>query len=136
MALAGENYHVGREAREQYGEPMAGDAEGRADGQVQGYNLRLIMTQVESNKLMPTMPTGYRRKDFIGVLPHFATGILKKVFADGHDGIYRVHLPLLPNGKADINDTPHAPVWPSMPDINDGYPEGNAGLAKPLCNSI
>jgi FAD dependent oxidoreductase len=59
MALAGENYHVGRESREQYGEPMAGDAEGRADGQVQGYNFRLIMTQVESNICL-CCPTGRR----------------------------------------------------------------------------
>lgn len=28
----------------------------------------------------------------------------------------------MPNGKTDVNDTPHAPVRLSMPDINDAYP--------------
>jgi hypothetical protein len=125
MAAAGESYHVGRESRAQYGEPMAGDAQGRADGQVQGYNLRLIMTQVEEKKLMAEAPEGYDREDFVGVLQHFESGKLKKVFDSGHHGIYRAHLPLLPNGKTDVNDTPHAPVRLSMPDINDAYPEAS-----------
>jgi hypothetical protein len=132
MALAGENYHVGRESRRQYGEPMAGDAQGSGDGQVQGYNFRFVMTQVEANKRMPAAPAGYRREDFVGVLQHFASGKLKKVFSPGHDGIYRAHLPLLPNGKADINDTPHAPVRLSMPDINDGYPDGDADTRRAI----
>ena len=126
MAMAGESFHVGRESRVQYGEPMAGDQSGRADGQVQGYNFRFIMTQVESNKLMAPKPDGYRREDFAGVLPHFKSGRLKKVFSPQRDGIFRAHLPMMPNGKTDVNDTPHAPVRLSMPDINDGYPNGNA----------
>jgi hypothetical protein len=126
LAAAGENYHVGRESRSQYGEPMAGNHQGEADGQVQGYNFRFVMTEVQGNQRLPSAPIGYDRKNFIGVLPHFATGKLQKVFSSGRDGIYRAHLPLLPNGKADVNDTPHAPVRLSMPDINDGYPEGDA----------
>jgi hypothetical protein len=132
MALAGENYHVGRESRRQYGEPMAGDAQGSGDGQVEGYNFRFVMTQVEANKRMPAASAGYQREDFVGVLQHFASGKLKKVFSPGHDGIYRAHLPLLPNGKADINDTPHAPVRLSMPDINDGYPDGDADTRRAI----
>jgi len=128
MAMAGENFHVGRESSGQYGEPMAGDGDGQADGQVQGFNYRFIMTQVESNKLMPSAPDGYNRDDFVGVLPHFQSKTLTKVFSDGHDGIYRAHMPLLPNGKADVNDTPKVPVRLSMPDINDAYPNGDAKL--------
>jgi hypothetical protein len=126
MAMAGENYHVGRESRSQYGEPLAGDERGGADAQVQGYNFRFVMTTVAENRRMPAAPEGYRRDDFAGVLAHFSSGKLTKVFASGHDGIYRAHLPRLPNGKADVNDTPHAPARLSMPDINDGYPEGDA----------
>lgn len=125
MALAGENYHIGRESRAQYGEAQAGDELGHADGQLQGYNYRFIMTQVEENKVPAPKPKGYRREDFTGVLPHFTSGKLTKVFSAKHDGIYRAHLPLMPNGKADVNDTPHAPVRLSMPDINDNYPEAN-----------
>jgi FAD dependent oxidoreductase len=130
MALAGESYHVGREARAQYGEPLAGDVEGQADGQVQGYNFRFVMTKDPANKVMPQAPAGYNREDFVDVLPHFASGRLKKVFDDGHAGIYRAHLPLLPNGKADVNDTPRAPVRLSMPDINDAYPDADAATRQ------
>ena len=125
MAMAGENYHVGRESREQYGEPMAGDSEGRADGQVQGYNFRLIMTQDPENILMPTAPEGYKREDFVGGLDAFKSNELKKVFASDRSGIYRAHMPLMPNGKSDVNDTPHSPVRLSMPDINDSYPDAD-----------
>lgn len=130
MAMAGESYHVGRESRAQYSEPLAGDPQGQADGQVQGYNFRFVMTKDPANKVMPQAPAGYKRDDFVGVLPHFTSGRLKKVFDDGRAGIYRAHLPLLPNGKADVNDTPHAPVRLSMPDINDAYPDGDAATRQ------
>lgn len=71
MALAGEPYHFGRESRDQYGEPMAGNAQGQADGQVQGYNLRLIMTTDRSNMRETPPPQDYNREDFVGVLPVF-----------------------------------------------------------------
>jgi len=126
MAAAGESYHLGRESRAQYGEPLAGNAQGEADGQVQGYNLRLIMTEREDNKLMPVAPEGYRREDFTGILPLFASGRLTKVFSPDRDGIYRAHMMRLPNEKWDVNDTPRAPVRLSLPDLNDAYPEGDA----------
>ena len=128
MAMAGENYHVGRESRAQYGEPLAGDAKGQGDGQVQGYNFRLCMTQVEANKLMPVAPKGYKREDFAPVLPLIASGKVKRIFHEVHDGIYRYHI--LVNGKADVNDTPHAAVRLSMPDINDEWPEADAATRQ------
>ena len=130
MAMAGESYHIGRESRAQYSEPLAGDAQGQADSQVQGYNFRFVMTQDPANKVMPQAPVGYKREDFVEVLSHFTSGRLKKIFDDGRAGIYRAHLPLLPNGKADVNDTPHAPVRLSMPDINDDYPDADAAARR------
>ncbi|MCB1122899.1 MAG: FAD-dependent oxidoreductase, partial [Verrucomicrobiae bacterium] len=102
-----------------------GDEQGRADGQVQGYNLRLIMTYVEENRREVKPPEGYRREDFVGALQHFRSGAITKVFAPDRSGIYRAHEPHLPNGKTDVNDTPHALIRLSMPDINDAYPDGN-----------
>ena len=125
FAAAGENFHVGRESRSQYGEPLAGDENGDADGQVQGYNFRLCMTTVEENKLYPPAPEGYDRKDFTPILPLIAAGKITKIFDSAHAGIYRAHLPLLPNGKTDVNDAPNAPARMSMPDINDEWPLGD-----------
>jgi hypothetical protein len=132
MAMAGENYHVGRESRAQYGEPLAGDENGQADGQVQGYNFRLCMTQVAGNKLAPVAPVNYRREDFTGVLALIQSGKLTKVFDGGHKGIFRAHQPLMPNGKADVNDAPGAPARLSMPDINDAWPEADAATRQRL----
>ena len=125
LAAAGESYHVGRESSSQYGEPMAGNPQGEADGQVQGYNLRLIMTTDTTNMREPVQPAGYNRDDFVDVLQAFESGKLKHVFASDRSGIYRAHAPGMPNDKADINDTPHAAVRLSMPDINDAYPDGD-----------
>ena len=134
MAAAGENFHVGRESRAQYGEPLAGDENGNADGQVQGYNFRLCMTQVEENKLYPAAPEGYDRKDFSPILSIIAEGKLKKIFDSKHEGIYRAHLPLLPNGKTDVNDAPNAPARMSMPDINDEWPLGDRATRERIFN--
>ncbi len=84
------------------------------------------MTRVEENRLMPTAPEGYDRKDFENIVPVLESGKLEGIFSGSRGSIFRAHLPLLPNGKADVNDTPHSPVRLSMPDINDGYPEGDA----------
>lgn len=124
MAKAGVAYTVGREGPDAYGESLAADVPKGGDRQVQGYNFRLVMTDHPDNRVLPQVPQGYKREDFVGVLDLFASGKLKKVFSGDHDGIYRTHLPLLPNRKADVNDTPHAPVRLSMPDINAGYPDG------------
>ncbi|MCR9116264.1 MAG: FAD-dependent oxidoreductase [bacterium] len=132
MAAAGEPYHIGRESRRQYGETMAGDAQGNADGQVQGYNLRLIMTTVKSNQRQTLPPDGYDRADFVGVLPVFESSKLKHVFAADRSGVFRAHLPLMPNNKTDVNDTPHSPVRLSMPDINDAYPEGDQAIRREI----
>lgn len=125
MAKAGVDYTVGREGPEAYGESLAADVPKGGDKQVQGYNFRFCMTNVRENRVMPEKPAGYKREDFEGVLQWFESGKIKKVFSGEHDGIYRTHLPLLPNDKADVNDTPHAPVRLSMPDINDAYPDGD-----------
>jgi hypothetical protein len=128
LAAAGESFHVGRESREQYGEPLAGNAQGQADGQVQGYNFRLIMTTRADNRIMPAAPAGYRREDFVGALAPFRSGRLTRVFAAGREGVFRAHEPILPNDKYDVNDTPKSPIRLSLPDLNDAYPEADATL--------
>ncbi len=125
LAQAGVDYHVGREGRQQFGESLAGDEQGRADAQVQGYNYRYVLTDMPENRVMCQQPAGYDREDFVGVLQHLGPGGIEETISGGHRGIFRTHLPLLPNRKADVNDTPHAPVRLSMPDINDEYPDGD-----------
>jgi hypothetical protein len=134
FAAAGENFHVGRESRSQYGEPLAGDENGQADGQVQGYNFRLCMTTAEENRLYPPAPEGYDRNDFTPILPLIVAGKSTKIFDSKHAGIYRAHLPLLPNGKTDVNDAPNAPARMSMSDINDEWPLADHATRQRIFN--
>lgn len=123
MAAAGVPFRVGREGRDEYGESLAPE---RPDDQLQGYNFRLIATRDPSNRVSPSQPDGYRREDFAGVIPLLQDGRLKGVFGYPNDFIYKAQIPVLPNGKYDINDVSHSAVRLSLPGENLGWPRGDA----------
>lgn len=127
MAAAGVDYRIGRESRDTYGESLAPE---HGDGRVQGFNFRYVLTDVPENRVYAAAPAGYDRDDFAGVLRHLGPSGIEAPMSGGHAGIFRTHLPLLPNRKADVNDTPHAPIRLSMPDINDDYPDGDAATRR------
>lgn len=126
LAAAGVPFRVGREARSEYGESLAPET---ADGQLQGYNFRLIMTREPANRVAPVAPPGYRREDFLEVLPLFASGRLKTVFGTTPTAVYKAQTPPLPNGKFDVNDMSHGPVRLSMPPSNAAWPDVEARKA-------
>ena len=123
MARAGVAHRVGREGRDEYGESLAPD---RADGQLQAYNFRFIMTKDPALRVPVERPDGYRRDDFAGVLPMLADGRIKSVFGYPSGCLYKAQLPRLPNGKYDINDVSRGLVRLSLPGANLGWPEGDA----------
>jgi len=123
LAAAGAEYRVGREGRAEYGESLAPE---QLDDQVQGYNFRFIMTQIPENRAPIEAPTGYSREEFLPVLPLLGKPPIKTVFCASSGGLYKAHLPPLPNGKHDINDVSRSIVRLSLPDINNGWPEGDA----------
>ena len=126
MALAGESWRVGREGRAQYGESLAPE---QADAQLQAYNFRLTFTNVADHRVAINAPAGYRREDFISILPLLEKNAFKAVFTatSGHNnGIYKAQLPQLPNGKFDINDVSHSAARLSMPGANLGWPDGDS----------
>ena len=126
MARAGIEYRIGREARSEYGESLAPL---HADRQLQGYNFRLTMTDRADNQVPVPQLDGYRREDYLPLLPLFANGTIKRVFGDPFTnlagGIYKRQTPKLPNGKRDINDVSHSPVRLSLPNLNLEWPEGD-----------
>lgn len=126
MHAAGAPYRVGREGREEFGESLA---PATPDLQLQGYNFRLTMTRDPENRVTPTAPEGYRRKEFIGVLPLLESGKITKLFGKGPPAIFKAQIPSLPNGKFDINDVSHGPVRLSLPGENWGWPDGDGGVA-------
>ena len=129
MARAGVPYAVGREARAAYGESLAPKT---ADGQLQGYNFRLIMTRRPELRVMPSAPKGYSREQFIELLPLLSSGKVKTVFCSSSGGLYKAQLPPLPNGKHDVNDVSRAIVRLSLPSINNDWPDGSVQTREQL----
>jgi hypothetical protein len=126
MAAARVPFRVGREGRAEFSESLAPD---KPDTQLQGYNFRLIMTQVPENRVLPSAPEGFRREDFTGILPLLDGKTIDRIFGEKTTQIYKAHTPQLPNGKHDINDMSRGPVRLSLPGENDAWPDGGGGAA-------
>ena len=101
-----------------------------ADSQVQGYNFRLAMTRDPANRVTPAAPPGYRREDFVGVIPLLESGRIEAVFGYPAPYIYKSQIPPLPNGKRDINDVSRSPVRLSLPDLAAGWPDGDEAARR------
>nr|WP_236649355.1 FAD-dependent oxidoreductase [Rhodopirellula sp. SM50] len=128
LAAAGVPYRVGREARSEYGESLAPET---ADGQVQGYNFRLCMTQNESNRVPIPVPDNYNREDYAAIVPLVKAGAFDAAFGyPGRRFILKAHLPVMPNGKHDINDVSKGLVRLSLPGHNRDYPEGDVATRR------
>ena len=125
LAKAGIPFRVGREGREQFGETLAPE---RGDGQLQAYNFRFIMTKDPANRVTPVEPLGYRREDFVGVLPLLESGKSSESSAI-QGAVSSRQTPLLPNGKYDINDVSTGLVRLSLPGRNLAWPDGDAASA-------
>lgn len=129
MAMAGVPFRLGREARAEYGESLAPET---ADAQVQAYNFRLILTQEPANRVLPPAPAGYRREDYLALVPMLAEGKFRSVFCQNTGGIYKAHRPLLPHGKYDINDVSKGLVRLSLPELSREWTEGDAAARDRL----
>jgi hypothetical protein len=127
-------YRIGRESTREYGERFAGvlffdqgkilpGSTGEADTHTQCYNFRLIMTDRPENRVPVEKPEGYRRSDYVSLLPHFRSGRIRQIFTEPASGILRVQK--IPNGKADINDIKNAPIRLSLAGQNDAWPDGS-----------
>jgi hypothetical protein len=122
MAKAGVKYRVGREGRDEYGESLAPE---KADDQLQAYNFRFCATNDPANRVPIAAPPGYRREDFLAVLPILAGGKIDTVFGYPSRCIVKAQTPALPNKKYDINDVSRGLVRLSMPGHNLDWPEGD-----------
>jgi len=125
IAAAQAPYRIGVESRDEYGE-AAGPADGSGD--LQGYNFRFVMTDVAANRVPVTAPKGYRREDFAGLAQLVAEGKIKRAFGGYRetDNIVKAQIPILPNGKRDINDVSNGFVRLSLPGDQLMWPEGDA----------
>ncbi|MDG1897523.1 MAG: FAD-dependent oxidoreductase [Fuerstiella sp.] len=128
LASAGVPYRVGREARSEYGESLAPET---ADEELQGYNFRLCMTQNPTNRVPIPVPEDYDREDYADLIPLVEAGKFKSAFGyPGRPFVLKAHLPVLPNGKHDINDVSKGLVRLSLPGHNLKYPDGDLATRR------
>lgn len=128
LAAAGVPYRVGREAKSEYNESLAPE---KTDDELQGYNFRLCMTQNPDNRVPIPVPDNYRREDYAGIVTLVNADEFPSAFGyPGRRFILKAHLPILPNGKHDINDVSKSLVRLSMPGRNRDYPEGDLSIRR------
>ena len=125
IAAAQAPYRIGVESRDEYGESAA---PADSSGDLQGYNFRFVMTQDPANRVPVSAPKGYRREDFAGLAQLIQEGKIKRAFGGyrDSDNIVKAQIPVLPNGKRDINDVSNGLVRLSLPGEQLGWPEGDA----------
>ena len=86
-AAAGVPFRLGREGRDEFGEPCAGkiyrwwkhgpDEDGTtycADDAIQAYNYRLCLTTVKENSVPVEKPQGYDRNEYVSLIDDVLTG--------------------------------------------------------------
>ena len=85
-AAAGVPFRVGRESKEEYGEPGAGrtyeywksqpseDSTGESDNAIQAYNYRLCLTNNPENQIPFPKPESYNRDEYISLIEDVWTG--------------------------------------------------------------
>lgn len=156
-AGAGAEYRLGREGRDEFGEPHAGvifydyengkilpGSTGESDDGVQAYTYRYCLTTDPGNSyVLEEPPENYDRNMYTPYFEDLDEGRLSAP-AEYHEGwgYYRDHFDTLvralsvtdlPNSKVDANTNPRPLAFP-FPEENIGYIEGDTETRKRICN--
>ena len=155
-AAAGAEFRLGRESRDEYGEPHAGviyydyqakrilpGTTGDADERLPAYTYRLCLTTDPNNSHRLTdPPEDYDRRCYLGYFQDLKAGRLAgpKVFKPGR-GYNPAHFNTLvralsvtaiPNKKTDVNINPRPLGFPFVEE-NRGYIEGDEAMRQRIC---
>ncbi len=121
-AAAGVPFRVGREGRDEFGEPMAGriyklwtgsvgeGSTGEADAAIQAYNYRLCLSDDPTRRVPVPKPASYNRADYASLvddirLDHAPIPPAYRHWEQDWHGLGRVlNISRLPNGKTDANN--------------------------------
>lgn len=148
FALAGAEYRLGREGKDEFDEEHAGHiffdfnekaflegSTGEGDDRLPAYTYRLCMTDdPENSYVLSEPPLGYDRNNYVKYFADLKEGRLSapKVFKEGH-GYYSDHFDTMvrvfsfteiPNSKYDVNINPRPLGFPFVGE-NYSYPESN-----------
>ena len=145
-ARAGAEFRVGREARDEFGEPHAGHVyldynthqflprgTGAGDKRLTAYTYRLCLTDNPDNAApLKSPPPGYDRKRYLGYLEDYATGRFGKDYT-----AVRIALSIarIPNRKFDVNMNPRSLGFVFVEE-NAGYIEADWKERENICERI
>lgn len=156
LAAAGAEFRLGRESRDEFGEPHAGQiyfdyqesrilpaSTGEGDGRQPAYTYRLCLTVDPANaRVLDGPPDRYDRDRFAGYFDDLAEGRFAgpKVLKPGR-GYHPAHFDTmvralsvtdLPNRKTDVNINPRPLGFP-FPEENAGYIEADEAGRRAIC---
>ncbi len=156
MAAAGAEFRLGRESREEFGEPHAGvvsydyqdhrflpGSTGAGDDRLPAYTYRLCLSTDPANQApLAGPPPGYDRHAYTGYFDDLAAGRLAgpKVLKPGR-GYYPRHFDTLvralsvaeiPSRKTDVNINPRPLGFP-FAEENAGYIKGDDATRQRIC---
>lgn len=131
MAGARVPYRIGREARAEFGEHLAGvsmgpkEQRGLGDHRTQAYNYRASVTSNTANRVLFPKPEHYDPTPFIATDGERAKKGLVTGFGDFFTTIDKAH----PNAKYDAN-------WADFPGNSEGYADGSWETRERIANRI
>jgi len=156
FAEAKARFRLGRESRDDFGEPHAGviyydyqnhkilpGSTGESDDRLPAYTYRLCLTTDEENAhVLTEPPENYDRENYVGYFEDLEAGRLSgpKVLKAGRgyhpdhfDTLFRAFsVTDIPNRKTDVNINPRPQAFP-FPEENVGYVEGDDKQRLQIC---
>ena len=159
LAAAGAAFRLGREARDEFHEPHAGEiyfdyqqqrflqnSTGRGDDRLPAYTYRLCLTTNSANAVPLTEPPpDYDRAHYLGYFEDLAAGRLAgptsfkpgRGYEPAHfNTLFRaLSVTPLPNQKTDVNINPR-PLGFLFPEENRDYVTGDATTREEICDRI
>ena len=154
-AFAGAKYRVGRESRQEFGEPHAGfiytvfhtkeylpGTTGEGDNAIQAYCFRLSMTKEPGNKVEVQKPEVYDRKDYTHLIEDIKAGrlapLIESNLIDRNTLAAPIQLWQKPNNKVEVNSenmVNGAPKESSdLAEENWAYPEASYAKREKIFN--
>jgi hypothetical protein len=126
VGAAGVPYRLGCESRHEYNEDAAEFEE--SNRYVQSYNFRVCLSRDPANRLEIPRPASYNEAEYLPILGHIRSGIIKSFSNPGSNPILKVRP--IPNLKADFNDIGAAPISLSLKNVNHEWPEGGPEVRR------
>lgn len=159
VAGAGARFRLGREPRDEFGEPHAGvvyfdyqeqrflpETTGEGDGRLPAYTYRLCLATDPRNSVPITVPPpGYDRREYMLYFDDLRSGRMSapKALKPGRgynvahfDTMVRaLSVTPLPNAKTDVNMNPRPLAFPFVEE-NEGYVEGSWASREQICTRL